>query len=80
MVVVLKLKDLCQQITKMNPLKLREKLESILPGGVVWPNRHLNVLAIDTKSIESTKCMLTIHNIDEIQLQADEHRYRAAAV
>lgn len=69
LVVVLETKDPDQQITKMNPLKLHEKLESMAPDGVIEarPNHCLDVLALDTRNIESTKSMLTIYNIKKIQ-------------
>lgn len=72
--VILKPVDPCQLITKINPLKLHEKLESIAPDGVlqVRPNPRLNLLALDTRNTESTKAFLAVTAIGPISVQAYE--------
>lgn len=60
--VVLKPLDLSQLITKINSLKLLEKLESKAPDGViqVQPNLRPNLLALDTRNTESIKVFLRL--------------------
>lgn len=63
-------------ITKTNPLKLHEKLRSILPGGLiqVHPNQRLNLLALDTRDTAATKHLLGLTCIGIVEVQAHEPR------
>lgn len=76
LVVVLKPRDPTTLITKINPLKLREKLESVSSEGLirVRPNPRLNLLALDTRNSAATKDFLGLTCIGKIAVQAYEPR------
>lgn len=80
--VIVKPKDPTRQISKINPLKLRDKLESLAPDGVlrVRPNPRLNLLALDTRNWDSTKSLLTLTSIEGIAVQTYEPRSYDMAV
>ncbi|KAH6919491.1 hypothetical protein HPB50_029521 [Hyalomma asiaticum] len=63
-------------ITRFNPLRLQAAFEAVAPDGVlqVRPNERLNILAVDTRSVEASECLLKVTNIAEIALQAYEPR------
>ncbi|KAH9369301.1 hypothetical protein HPB48_012377 [Haemaphysalis longicornis] len=65
-----------QIITKFNPLAMKDGLESMAPEGVlqVCPNHRLNLLAVDTRNIDSTKCLLKVTSIAGIPVKAYEPR------
>lgn len=80
--VIVKPKDGKDLISKINPLKLHEKLESIYPDGVisVRPNHRLNLLALDTRNTEATKALLALTCIGKIVVQTYEPRSLTSAV
>lgn len=80
--VVIKPVDGDHLITKVNPLKLREKLQGFAPDGVteVRPNPRLNLLAVDTRNMESTKALLTITSIGGIPVRVYQPHSKDSAV
>ncbi|CAN7937988.1 unnamed protein product, partial [Ixodes hexagonus] len=74
--VILKPKDATKPITKLNPLKLKDTFEGTAPDGVIMvrPNHRLNVLALDTRNIESTKALLKLTSLGGIAVYAYEPR------
>lgn len=80
--VIVKPTDPNNKISKINAIKLTEILESFAPDGVIQirPNHRLNVLAIDTRNLESTKALLKLTRIGSIQVLAYEPRPRDSAV
>lgn len=80
--VILKPKDPATLITKINPLKLHEKLESISPDGLirVRPNPRLNLLALDTRNTAATKDFLGLTCIGKVEVQAYEPRPNDSSV
>lgn len=60
--VVLKPKDPEKIVTRFNPLQLKASFELVAPDGVLQlrPNHRLNLLAVDTRNIDSTACLLKI--------------------
>ncbi|KAH6941990.1 hypothetical protein HPB50_026992 [Hyalomma asiaticum] len=63
-------------VTRFNPLRLKAAFEAVAPDGVlqVRPNERLNLLAVDTRSVEASERLLKVTNIGEIALQAYEPR------
>ncbi|KAH6947565.1 hypothetical protein HPB50_020080 [Hyalomma asiaticum] len=63
-------------ITRFNPLRLKAAFEAVAPDGVlqVRPNERLNLLAVDTRSVEASERLLKVTNIGEIALHAYEPR------
>ncbi|KAG0412517.1 hypothetical protein HPB47_010353 [Ixodes persulcatus] len=80
--VVIKPGDLSQIITKINPLKLSEKLNDIAPDGVILirPNCRLNLLAIDTRNTECTKTLLKMRTLSGMKVTVYEAHQRSSAV
>lgn len=72
LIVVLKPTDPVKLVTKLNPVKLSEYLDSIAPAGVlqIRPNPRLNLLALDTRNMESTKALLGVTILCGIPVQA----------
>ncbi|KAG0422178.1 hypothetical protein HPB47_001974 [Ixodes persulcatus] len=69
-------------ITNMNPLVLKQKLDSVAPDGVIQirPNYRLNLLAIDARNVESTKALLQLKNLGTVQVQTYEPPPPSASV
>lgn len=80
--VIVKPKDGGQLISKINPLKLHEKLDSIYPDGItsVRPNHRLNLLALDTRNTEATKAFLGLTCIGKVSVQTYEPRSTESSV
>lgn len=80
--VIVKPKDAGHLITKINPLKLHEKLDSIYPDGIISarPNPRLNLLALDTRNTEATKAFLALTCIGKIAVQSYEPRSPESSV
>lgn len=80
--VVLKPTDPTNKISKLNALKLTETLQGFAPDGVIQirPNHRLNILALDTRNVESTKALLLLKRIGTIEVQAYEPRKGEFAV
>lgn len=80
--VVVKPADPSQIITKINPLKLSEKLNDIAPDGVILirPNYRLNLLAIDTRNTESKKTLLKTTTLCRMKVTVYEAHQRSSAV
>lgn len=74
--VIIKPNESSKLLTKINPLRLKEHLESIAPDGVIQirPNPRLNLLALDTRNSESTKALLTVTLLGGIPVIAYEPR------
>ncbi|KAM7303423.1 uncharacterized protein ISCGN_013381 [Ixodes scapularis] len=72
--VIVKPMDPTKLITKLNPLVLKEKLDSLAPDGIIQirPNYRLNLLALDTRNLESTKAILQLKNIGPLQVHTYE--------
>lgn len=72
--VIVKPKDPARQISKVNPLKLLDKLDSLAPDGVlrVRPNPRLNLLALDTRNNESTRSLLALTSVEGISVKTYE--------
>ncbi|KAG0410822.1 hypothetical protein HPB47_012057 [Ixodes persulcatus] len=72
--VIVKSMDPTKIITKLNPLFLKEKLDSLAPDGIIQirPNYRLNLLALDTLNLESTKAILQLKNIGPLQVHTYE--------
>lgn len=70
--MILKPKETRKSITKYNFLKLKDTSEGIAPEGVILvrPNRRLNVLALGTRNIESTKTLLKLTSLGGIAVYA----------
>ncbi|KAG0442838.1 hypothetical protein HPB47_015570 [Ixodes persulcatus] len=80
--VVVKPADPSQIITKVNPLKLSEKLNDIAPDGVILirPNYRLNLLAIDTRNTESKKTLLKMTTLCGMKITVYEAHQRSSAI
>lgn len=80
--IILKPKDPGTLITKVHPLKIHEKLESIYPAGVISirPNPRLNLLALDTRNSEATKAFLALTCLGSVSIQAYEPRSQESSV
>ncbi|KAG0441402.1 hypothetical protein HPB47_015957 [Ixodes persulcatus] len=80
--VVVKPADPSQIITKINPLKLSEKLNDIAPDGVILirPNYRLNLLAIDTRNTKSKKTLLKLTSLCGMKVTVYEAHQRSSAV
>lgn len=74
--VILKPTDPMKLVTKVNPLKLAEYLESVAPDGIlqIRPNPRLNLLALDTRNMDSTKALLAVSVVCGIPVQAYQPR------
>ncbi|KAG0417037.1 hypothetical protein HPB47_005935 [Ixodes persulcatus] len=72
--VIVKPTDPTTIITNMNPLVLKQKLDSVAPDGVIQirPNYRLHLLAIDARNVESTKALLQLKNLGTVQVQTYE--------
>ncbi|KAG0433648.1 hypothetical protein HPB47_019685 [Ixodes persulcatus] len=72
--VIVKPMDPTKLITKLNPLVLKEKLDSLALDGIIQirPNYRLNLLALDTRNLESTKAILQLKNIGPLQVHTYE--------
>lgn len=75
-VVVIKPIDSSKDITRYNPIAVKEGLETLAPDGVlqVRPNYRLNLLAIDTRNADATERLLKISSIAGVTVQAYEPR------
>lgn len=82
LIVILKPTDPAKLVTKINPVKLSEFLDSVAPDGVlqIRPNPRLNLLALDTRNMESTKALLGVAFICGIPVQAYQPRSPDKAV
>lgn len=80
--VIVKPNDPTTIITNMNPLVLKQKLDSLAPDGVIQirPNYRLNLLAIDARNVESTKALLQLKNLGTVQVQTYEPPPPSASV
>ncbi|KAG0421821.1 hypothetical protein HPB47_002304, partial [Ixodes persulcatus] len=80
--VIVKPTDPTTIITNMNPLVLKQKLDSVAPDGVIQirPNYRLNLLAIDARNVESTKALLQLKNLGTVQVQTYEPPPPSASV
>lgn len=80
--VIFKPTDTKKLVTKLNPLKLSQYLESVAPDGVleIRPNLRLNLLALDTRNNESTKALLGVTSICGIPVRAYQPRSPDKAV
>ncbi|KAG0444688.1 hypothetical protein HPB47_013507 [Ixodes persulcatus] len=80
--VVVKPADPSQIITKVNPLKLSEKLNDIAPDGVILirPNYRLNLLEIDTRNTESKKTLLKMTTLCGMKITVYEAHQRSSAI
>ncbi|KAH6946552.1 hypothetical protein HPB50_013904 [Hyalomma asiaticum] len=63
-------------ITRFNPLRLKAAFAAVAPDGVlqVRPNERLNLLAVNTCSVEASERLLNVTNIGQIALQTYEPR------
>lgn len=74
--VILKPNDPTKIITRFNPLMLKASFELVAPDGVLQlrPNYRLNLLAVDTRNVDATACLLKITSIMGIPVEAYEPR------
>lgn len=82
LIVIVKPKDGGQLISRINPLKRHEKLDSIYPDGIisVRPNHILNIFARDTRNTEATKAIFGLTRIDKVDVQTYEPRSTESSV
>lgn len=73
--IIIKSNDLSKRLTKIDPLCLKEHLESVASDSVIQnrPNPPLNFLTLDTRNSESTKALLTVTLLGSISVTACEH-------
>ncbi|KAG0429367.1 hypothetical protein HPB47_023682 [Ixodes persulcatus] len=58
----------------LNPLVLKKKLEDVAPEGIIQirPNYRLNLLALDTRNVESTKALIRLKSLGPVQVMTYE--------
>ncbi|KAG0416185.1 hypothetical protein HPB47_006642, partial [Ixodes persulcatus] len=63
--VIVKPTDPTNFVTNLNPLVLKKKLEDVAPDSIIQirPNYRLNLLALDTRNVESTKALLRLKSL-----------------
>lgn len=72
--VIVKPTDPTKLVTNLNPLVLKKKLEDVAPDGIIQirPNYRLNLLALDTRNVESTKALLRLKSLGAVQVMTYE--------
>lgn len=72
--VIVKPTDPTNFVTNLNPLVLKKKLEDVAPDSIIQirPNYRLNLLALDTRNVESTKALLRLKSLGAVQVMTYE--------
>ncbi|KAG0412021.1 hypothetical protein HPB47_010855 [Ixodes persulcatus] len=72
--IIVKPTDPTKLVTNLNPLVLKKKLEDAAPDGIIQirPNYRLNLLALDTRNVESTKALLRLKSLGAVQVMTYE--------
>lgn len=74
--IIFKLSDTKKLVTKLNPIKLSQYLESATPDEAleIRPNPLLNLLGLGTRNNESTKVLLGDTFLCDIHVRAHQPR------
>lgn len=81
-VVVFTPKDPTKQVTSFNSIRLTAELENIAPSSIlqIRPNKALNVIAIDTRNLQTTAQLLKRETLLGVPMYAYEPRSKTHAV
>lgn len=81
-VVVFTPKDPTKQVTSFNSIRLTAELENIAPSSIlqIRPNKALNVIAIDTRNLQTTAQLLKRETLLGVPMYTYEPRSKTHAV